>query len=373
MAQRIQITVSFTYEQSVFVAATSGGSATTAATLLLPATGSTVTVTNRVTQTPAIVYASATGPTTLSPVITDAGGNVPGYLPEGSYTIQAAASGAFSGATVNWEAAYGAGVANVASNAVDTPQLSTAVQNELTLYGPPTPVGSMIHYAGSNDPIDSDGTKRWMVCDGRAISRTTYANLFTAISTTYGTGDGSTTFNIPDMRSRFGVGAQQGTGLTNRPLGQYGGGTLDTNNPKRGEETHVLSEAELASHSHGGATGSGTTNTVSTDHYHTGETNNNYCTSGYYFPYNTSAGVGWDEFLAAAGSAGCAHTPGGWTGSAQGYHGHSFTTAYQSGSGFGNYVHSHTQNPLGINPDGSNVAHNNMPPYLAVNFIVKVL
>ena len=73
--------------------------------------------------------------------------------------------------------------------------------------GTATPVGTIAHYAGSTDPTDADGTVRWLVCDGRAISRTTYATLFTTTSTTYGTGNGSTTFNIPDLRGRVAVGA----------------------------------------------------------------------------------------------------------------------------------------------------------------------
>lgn len=54
------------------------------------------------------------------------------------------------------------------------------------------PTGSIIPFAGTNVP---DG---YLLCDGSAISRTTYADLFAVIGTVYGTGDGSTTFNIPD-------------------------------------------------------------------------------------------------------------------------------------------------------------------------------
>ena len=43
---------------------------------------------------------------------------------------------------------------------------------------------------------------KWLECDGRAVSRTTYATLFAAIGTTYGAGDGSTTFNLPDFADR---------------------------------------------------------------------------------------------------------------------------------------------------------------------------
>lgn len=64
----------------------------------------------------------------------------------------------------------------------------------------------------------------YLLCDGSAVSRTTYGNLFTVIGTTFGAGDGSTTFNVPDMRQRFILGqAASGTGST------FGGtgGTID--------------------------------------------------------------------------------------------------------------------------------------------------
>jgi microcystin-dependent protein len=60
-----------------------------------------------------------------------------------------------------------------------------------------TPAGSLMAYAASTAPTG------WLLCDGSAVSRTTYATLFAAISTTWGTGDGSTTFNVPDLRGQF--------------------------------------------------------------------------------------------------------------------------------------------------------------------------
>ena len=85
----------------------------------------------------------------------------------------------------------------------------------------------------------------WLLCDGSAISRTTYSALFALIGTAFGTGDGSTTFNLPDGRGRMLLGAGQGdtaegggTG-TDRSIGDEGGA-----------ETHTLTEAELAEHTH---------------------------------------------------------------------------------------------------------------------------
>ena len=64
-----------------------------------------------------------------------------------------------------------------------------------------TPVGSIEMYAGSNAPTD------WLKCDGSAVSRETFEALFRVIGTTYGAGDGTTTFNLPDMRNRMPIGA----------------------------------------------------------------------------------------------------------------------------------------------------------------------
>lgn len=63
----------------------------------------------------------------------------------------------------------------------------------------------------------------WLICDGSAVSRITYADLFDAIGTSQGPGDGSTTFNIPDYRGRTILGAGTGPGLTTRNLGDKGG------------------------------------------------------------------------------------------------------------------------------------------------------
>ena len=67
-------------------------------------------------------------------------------------------------------------------------------------------IGTIKEFAGSSAPT------KWLVCNGTAISRTTYSDLFALIGTTYGAGDGSTTFNIPDFQGRSpkGVGTSNG-------------------------------------------------------------------------------------------------------------------------------------------------------------------
>jgi microcystin-dependent protein len=101
-------------------------------------------------------------------------------------------------------------------------------------------------YAGSTAPTD------WLLCYGQAISRTTYADLFAVVSTTYGAGDGSTTFNLPDLRGRVVAGEDDMGGTSaNRLTNQSGGVDGDVLGAAGGSETHTLTTAQLASHTHG--------------------------------------------------------------------------------------------------------------------------
>lgn len=67
-------------------------------------------------------------------------------------------------------------------------------------------IGTVTAYAGDT-LTDTMTTLGWQLCDGRAVSRTTYAQLYAIVGTTYGPGNGSTTFNLPDLRARIPVGA----------------------------------------------------------------------------------------------------------------------------------------------------------------------
>jgi microcystin-dependent protein len=110
------------------------------------------------------------------------------------------------------------------------------------------PVGTVISYAGLTEPPG------WIFCFGQAISRTTFARLFAVLSTTYGVGDGVSTFNVPDCRGRVIAGQDDmGGSSANRLTGVTGSVNGDVLGGAGGEETHVNSIAEMPSHNHPGS------------------------------------------------------------------------------------------------------------------------
>jgi microcystin-dependent protein len=125
------------------------------------------------------------------------------------------------------------GAATLPSDAVRLDQLTSTMA---------LPVGAIVDYAGSAAPTG------WLLCYGQAISRVTYAALFTIIGTAYGTGDGSTTFNLPDLRGRVGAGKDDMGGANAARLNVYGGTTLGN---AFGNQIAFLAEHHLPPHSHG--------------------------------------------------------------------------------------------------------------------------
>ena len=109
------------------------------------------------------------------------------------------------------------------------------------------PSGSVSAYAGATAPTS------WMLCYGQAISRTTYSALYAVIGVVYGVGDGSTTFNVPDLRGRFIAAADNMGGVAANRLGSGAtGGITGSAVPGAvgGEQSHAQTVAELAAHTH---------------------------------------------------------------------------------------------------------------------------
>ena len=161
-------------------------------------------------------------------------------------------------------------------------------------------IGEIVTFAGPSNP-----STNFLLADGASYLRSDYPDLFTVIGTVYGASDGAH-FNVPDLQGRIPVGEGTGSGLSTYALGQTGG-----------EETHVLSTGELASHSHNDA-----------GHAHT---------EGTAIPAVGAALVGV-PIPAAIPGVGV--------------------------TGVGN---------ANISATGSSTAHNNIQPYLALNYFIVAL
>lgn len=105
------------------------------------------------------------------------------------------------------------------------------------------PTGVTIPFAGTTLP----STDHWILCDGRAVSRTTYAKLFSVIGIRYGPGNGTSTFNVPDLRERVVAGG--GSGASRLSIVGLSGTSIGA---AAGSDRHVITEQQLPSHNHGG-------------------------------------------------------------------------------------------------------------------------
>ena len=262
------------------------------------------------------------------------------------------------------------------------------------------PTGSIIPFAANTPPSG------WLNCDGSAVSRSTYAALFNLIGEMYGSGDGSTTFNLPNLQKRFPVGVGNGYGLgktggeethtltteempehthNQKAHGHTGTGsaseagnhTHTASSASAGAHTHALTINSGGSHTHSASTGSGGT------HRHNflwgtngptegdnimvgwpgGNSSNSWTNGG-----NIIADSGSHTHTVSVGSAG-SHNHSGTANSAGG-HSHTITVASAG-------AHTHaisitiSETTAENENTGGGQAHNNMPPYIALNYIIK--
>lgn len=165
------------------------------------------------------------------------------------------------------------------------------------------PVGSIMQYAGEEAP---DG---YLLCDGTAVSRTLYAKLFAVIGTTYGAGNGSSTFNLPDLQGRVPVGQKD----SNPYFGSIG--------VNGGKETVSLAVSEIPAHTHGLGDDSHSANVF-------------------------NWGIGGTVWING-------------------------TTATAGSSSSGNPLYTNQNEWNKTKSTGEGEPHNNIQPYLVVNYIIK--
>jgi microcystin-dependent protein len=293
----------------------------------------TVTVRIRASNALASVYAAESGGSPIggSVLTTDANGRVAGWVDRGAYKLTVSGTG-----IITYDEMFDATPG--ADGTVDPSWIASTV----------LPIGLVLPYAGTTAPTS------WLLCDGSTVSRTTYALLFATIGTTFGVGDGSTTFGVPDLRGRASVGAGTGSGLTARTRGAT-----------MGEESHALSSGEAGVSAHGHAdsfavANAGAINTTGALSDHSHDLNN---------PPGNPGAAGWA--VAFAATSGAHHVPyndnyaGGSVGNTGGVlsdHAHQLP------------IHGHTLNGAVTNHAGAaGSAHNNMQPSIVLNQIIKAL
>lgn len=194
-----------------------------------------------------------------------------------------------------------------------------------TAAGGMAPTGVVLPFAGSSAPTG------WLLCFGQAVSRTTFAALFAVLGTTYGAGNGTTTFNLPDLRGRVAAGEDDMGGTAANRLTTAGSGVNGSAlGAAGGAETHTLSSAQIPSHTHTASTDTAAAHTHSGIVTGTGSVNN---------ITNTAGGSAIAGAVNAAGNT-----------AAGGAHSHVVTVNANTGG------------------DG---AHNNTQPTIILSYIIK--
>ena len=225
-----------------------------------------------------------------------------------------------SKANINSPTFTGVPKAPTPTNGADSTQIATVgyvndVATEV-IEGIPSsvPIGSVIPYSGASisDP-------NYVMANGQAINRVTYADYFTLVGITYGAGDTTTTFNVPNLQQRIpvGVGGDYALGATG------------------GAATHTLITNEMPTHSH------------TADHFHT------ITDPGHFhdLPVNAASADGQQAWKEG---------------------GNPYSDGFNSASNTTGITQTNSTSGLTTSNQGSGQAHNNMQPYIVLNYIVKV-
>lgn len=174
----------------------------------------------------------------------------------------------------------------------------------------------------------------WLWCDGSEVPRSTYADLFSVIGVTYGNGNGSTTFNLPNFNGRMPAGIDP----QDSDFDAYGRGG--------GEKKHTLTVNEIPSHGHTASTESAGGHTHASGGLGRFMTTNRATAFGNREAPTATTGAAFVPAYAGDGTQSVSSVAGTATGGA----------------------HTH---PVTVNNSGGGQAHNNMPPFLTVGFVIR--
>ena len=210
--------------------------------------------------------------------------------------------------------------------------------NAGNVVGPLGPTGSVVMFASLTPPSG------WLLCDGSAVSRTTHADLFSVIGTSFGAGNGTTTFNVPNLKGRVAVGRDSAEPRFN-DLGETGG-----------EITHLLTTAEIPSHTH-----------TQNSHNHTQDAHNHTQNSHNHIqdPHSHQVNPG----LPGSGGTRLADTTNGFHVTLNTL---TATATNQAATATNQAATATNQAATATNQNtGGGGTHNNLQPYIVMSYIIK--
>jgi len=243
----------------------------------------------------------------------------------------------------------------------------------------------------------SDAPSGWLFCDGSAVSRATYAELFAAVGIQYGAGDGSTTFNLPNLKGRSIV-MQDAAQAEFDVLGEAGGAktvaldsaSLPSHNHAVTVDTNNFSSAgQSANHTHYVNGNNFNTGDIDRNHYHgighwhTGWIGNMHWNGTQTHGHHDRGGIASEAPWEGANWAGAVPinvdgtargAPNGDNASGWVSQGHLHNANHDHGSSWVSVDHSHTANHNHTGSSataGSGGAHSNLQPYLTMNYLIK--